>query len=264
LLIALVGLAGYAAIAVLVWWLQDRLVFPGAGRGDRGVPSAWPPVVVEWLGPAGERTRIATLATAAPQAVVLYFGGNGEDLTLAIQSALELHAHGVEVLAVEPPGYGASAGTPSVASWLAMAERAADHGRQRAQALGKPLAAVGSSLGSFAAVHLAANARVDALLLRAPPHRLVDLAAAQFPWLPVRWLLRHQFDNLTPAPRVACPTLVVHGDGDRLVPDGCGRAVAAAVPQATFVSVPGFGHNDLSLAPRGPVGAAVRQLLTGR
>ncbi len=39
------------------------------------------------------------------------------------------------------------------------------------------------------------------------------------------------------------PTLVVHGDADRLVPLEMGRATAAAIPGARLEIVPGMGHD---------------------
>jgi len=43
--------------------------------------------------------------------------------------------------------------------------------------------------------------------------------------------------------RVDVPTVVIHGDADPLVRPSWGRATADAIPGATFVSVPGMGHN---------------------
>lgn len=254
----------YACLCGLLWALQDRMVFPGAGLGDRGVPHVQPAPVVEWLDVNGVRTRLAVLPAAAPRAVVLYLGGNGEDLYAAVGSAAQLAAHGAEAIAAEYPGYGASAGAPSVASVLAAAQAAAARARRRAQALGVPLVVVGSSLGSFGAMQVAADGTADRLVLRAPPTSLVDAGAAAFPWLPVRMLLRHQFDNMGLAPRVRCPTLILHGDRDRIVPDRFGRALAAAIAGAVFLPVPGHGHNDIDLSPAGPVAAAVRAAIVGR
>ena len=44
-------------------------------------------------------------------------------------------------------------------------------------------------------------------------------------------------------PRIACPTLVLHGDTDALVPHACGQDTARRIPGATFVTVPGMGHD---------------------
>lgn len=252
----------YAALVALVWWQQDRMIFPGAGRGDRGVPALATPVAVSWLD--GEsRTRLATIEVAAPRAVALYFGGNGEDLFASTYTAAELAAHGLEAIACEYPGFGASPGRPSAKNVLATALAVAAHARARARALGVPLVVVGSSLGSFAAVHAAAAGHADRLVLRAPPTSIAAIARAGFWWLPVGTLLAHRFDNLEAAPRVACPVLVLHGDRDRIVPTGHGRALADAIRGARFVAVPGCGHDDLSLRPGTAGGESLRAFLAG-
>ena len=43
--------------------------------------------------------------------------------------------------------------------------------------------------------------------------------------------------------RIACPTLVLHGEADALVPIACGRDTARRIPGAQFVAVPGMGHD---------------------
>ncbi|GER18111.1 alpha/beta fold hydrolase [Variovorax boronicumulans] len=43
--------------------------------------------------------------------------------------------------------------------------------------------------------------------------------------------------------RIRRPTLVLHGDADALVPIACGRDSAQRIPGATFISVPGMGHD---------------------
>lgn len=254
----------YVGICAVLWAQQDRMVFPGAGRGDRGVPNLSPPAVVAWLGEGDQRIRMATVSAPRPAAVVLYFGGNGEDLYAAAANAAALAAYGVEAIGVEYPGYGASPGRPSEAGLAATAAAAIGHAKARALALRLPLAVVGSSLGSYCALQAAATGGVARLVLRAPPTSLPAVARGQFGWLPVGLLLAHRFDNLALAPRVRCPVLVVHGDADTIVPDRFGRELANALPQAEFVPVPGCGHNDLDLSPAGPVAATLRGFLVGR
>lgn len=281
---------GYVAITALVWLKQDGMVFAGAGFPDRGVPILPTPVVVRWLGEGGERTRIATVTPrTAPIGVAVYYGGNGEDLYAAAFAAGELAEYGLETFAHEHPGYGASPGTPSVASLLAAAERTVDAAALRARELGVPLFVVGSSLGTFCAVHVAARvgaasagaasadatsagappakpapAVVDRLVLRAPPTTMVAAAKARFGFLPVDLLLRHRFDNATPAPRVSCPVLVLHGDRDGIVPQALGRELAALLQHGRFVGVPGAGHNNLHLSVEGQVAAELRAFFSAK
>ncbi len=50
--------------------------------------------------------------------------------------------------------------------------------------------------------------------------------------------------------RIACPTLVIHGEADPLVPIACGRDTARRIAGARFFSVPGMGHDlPLQLEP---------------
>jgi len=43
--------------------------------------------------------------------------------------------------------------------------------------------------------------------------------------------------------RIRCPTLVLHGEADRLVPIEAGRDTARRIPGARFVGIPGMGHD---------------------
>ncbi|MHC1561519.1 alpha/beta fold hydrolase [Actinomycetospora sp. C-140] len=42
---------------------------------------------------------------------------------------------------------------------------------------------------------------------------------------------------------LTCPTLVIHGDRDRIIRPSGGRATAAAVPGAELLEIPGMGHD---------------------
>jgi pimeloyl-ACP methyl ester carboxylesterase len=57
--------------------------------------------------------------------------------------------------------------------------------------------------------------------------------------------------------RIACPTLVLHGKADPLVPYACGEDTARRIAGARMVGIEGMGH-DL---PPGVVGHLLRALL---
>jgi 3-oxoadipate enol-lactonase len=50
-------------------------------------------------------------------------------------------------------------------------------------------------------------------------------------------------------PRIGVPTLVIHGESDRLVPPQNGKAVASRIPRAQFRLVPDAGHMLLTDQP---------------
>ena len=259
----LIVAAFYVGIVGLAWLYQDRLLFVAMGLGAGRPVDELPGVEVEWLERSGgERFRVAV--TAAPPGapcVVVGFVGNGEDLRSGIHWAAAWRDHGFGAVVVEYPGYGDSEGSPSVESFFEAARVAAE--RARALAGDRPLVAVGSSLGSFPATYLAAEGVVSRLLLRAPPTSIAAAGQRSYPFLPVRWLLRHRFDNLALAPDVSCPVLVIHGDQDTIVPVAMGRQLAEAFPNGEFVGAEGYGHNDLPIDGAGPFGARVHAFLAG-
>ncbi|HWE69226.1 MAG TPA: alpha/beta hydrolase, partial [Acidimicrobiales bacterium] len=62
---------------------------------------------------------------------------------------------------------------------------------------------------------------------------------------------------------VAQPTLLLHGDADRLVPLAASRQVSAARPDWTFDVAPGVGHIPMMEAPVWTLERITRWLETG-
>ena len=60
---------------------------------------------------------------------------------------------------------------------------------------------------------------------------------------------RAQLDVRALAPLVRCPTLVLHAEGDQIVPLAMGRDLAAAIPGARFVTLPTRNHIPLASDP---------------
>jgi pimeloyl-ACP methyl ester carboxylesterase len=50
-------------------------------------------------------------------------------------------------------------------------------------------------------------------------------------------------DRVSLLKNIRIPSLVIHGDADRLVPIACGRDTASLIPGATFRQIRGMGHN---------------------
>ncbi|HEV8151285.1 MAG TPA: adenylate/guanylate cyclase domain-containing protein [Solirubrobacteraceae bacterium] len=63
-------------------------------------------------------------------------------------------------------------------------------------------------------------------------------------------------------PTITAPTLVLHRTGDRMIPVGAGRAIAAAIPGARFVELPGDAH--LPVSDPDQIIDEVEEFLTGQ
>jgi hypothetical protein len=207
-------------------------------RGDR---------VVAWLSEAAARAA-GPAAVSGERPLVLYFHGNGENLETMRQSGLfaEFAGLDVDLLAVDYPGYGRSAGSPSEAANLAAAEAALDWAKRERGAQRR--IAAGWSLGAAVAVQLAARhpADFDRLVLMSPWTGLRTLARRHYPGFMVAALLQEDYDSLAAAAAVRSPALVIHGSDDSIIPAEQGEAMAGALGAgARFVAIAGAGHNDL-------------------
>jgi uncharacterized protein len=184
--------------------------------------------------------------------LVLWLHGNGENLETMRQVGLfaDLATSGVGVLAIDYPGYGRSAGTPSEPANLAAAEAAWQWILQHRD--GRPLVIAGWSLGAGVAAQLAAAHRdqVAGVMLLSAWDRLDAVARLHFPGWMVGALLSDRYDSIAAAARIGGPTLVVHGDRDTIIPIELGRHLFAALPDPKqWIEVPGVGHNDLLSRP---------------
>ena len=259
--IALAVVLGYVAIAALVWFAQERLMFfPRAAPGTPRPPPGWQLEQVRITAKDGTALAgVLVRPSAARGPLLIQFGGNAEEAT---ESASTVHeAYGSRaVLLVNYRGYGESAGAPGEKPLVADAIELYDWAARRADVDPARIALHGRSLGTGVAVQLAAARPVRCVVLTSPFSSAIDVARAAYPWLPVALLMRHPFDSMAHAPKLAMPALVLMGEADRVIPvESSERLAAAWGGPVERLRLPGFGHNDLSLHPG--YNAAIRAFL---
>jgi pimeloyl-ACP methyl ester carboxylesterase len=200
---------------------------------------------------AGDGPRLRGWLVRAPgdrAPLLLYFGGNAEEVSWLVGEAPRLP--GWSLLLVNYRGYGRSEGRPGERALLADGLTLYDWAQTRADVDGRRVALMGRSLGGGVAVHLAAERPVIGVVLVTPFDSLTAVAQHHYPWLPVRWLLRHRFDALARAPVVRAPLLCLVAGRDRIVPPAhAARLYAAWGGSRRWVELPAAGHNDISSEP---------------
>ncbi|MGE0145263.1 MAG: alpha/beta hydrolase [Planctomycetota bacterium] len=256
-------LFAYLAVLLLLYVFRASIQFPGLGRG-RGLKLAFDPEVelfglrVEGVG----TIRVAARgAPTAPRGTMLFFGGNSEGMDRAnYWTRLFAKDYRLFAVGVEHPGYGESEGTPSVAAFHAVARAVIQEAKSRGWP--RPYFATGNSLGTHYAMFLASEGLVERAVLRSPYTTIGDVAAARFPFLPVRWLLHHDFDNLSLAPLAQCPVLVLHGARDASIPVELGRRLAAALgDNGRFLELADRGHGNVPLERDDVLGERIESFL---
>ncbi|MEZ7197124.1 alpha/beta hydrolase [Pseudodesulfovibrio karagichevae] len=221
----------YAALAAWVFITQRGLVYCPR-RELAGTPDqaglAYEDV---WL-TTGQGTRIHGwwLPCEGADRVLLLCHGNGGNVSYLMETYRIFHDLGLSVLSFDYSGYGRSKGRPSekatrgdaraVWDWL-VGEKGIEPGR---------VVLFGRSLGGGVAARLAADlveAGTDpgGLIMESTFTSVTDMGAARYPWLPVRWLVRHRYDSVRALRGVRVPVLFLHSPEDDLVPYAMGRTL---------------------------------------
>lgn len=235
LALGLLSLVAALYIGALGWlkWNEVELVYRPVTRldplpGDLGLK----PERLLVSGEGGQAHLL--LAYRAPSGAgapwVLFLHGNGANVTTAINVARchQLSLLGLNVVAVEYPGFGESPGGPSEPA-MAAAARAGFRWITRDIGVPAPRVAIyGWSLGSGVATQLAAEVGEGALVLEGAFTSVVDRAREEYPWVPVSLLLRHPFASRDRIGDAGSPLLLLHARDDDIVPFAHGQRLLTA------------------------------------
>lgn len=216
-----IGIAAclYAALVALMYSKQRSLLFyPQLTRN--------PPLAPEFQFEVNGATLRGWVVNPGQPRALLYFGGNGEDISLS-RDDVATWAPDHSVYLVSYRGYGHSSGEPSEAALAADAIALFDH-------VARSHAAVdvfGRSLGSGVAVHVAAVRPVRRLALVTPFDSVLRVGQGHYPWVPLAWLLKDPFESWRRAPKLGMPTFVVIAGQDNVTPPAHAEALIGAMPR---------------------------------
>jgi pimeloyl-ACP methyl ester carboxylesterase len=188
------------------------------------------------------QVSVVTRERVGPRALI-YFGGNAEDVSRNLPEFAEAFPE-YAVYLLNYRGFGGSGGSPSEA---AIAEDALALFDQ-VYASHPQVSLIGRSLGSGVAVRLASQRPVQNLILVTPYNSLEEIAARQYPWVPVKWLLKDRFESGKYAAHIRVPTLLLAASDDEVIPRASTQRLLENFPQGVAVLrvVPDSGHNSIS------------------
>jgi uncharacterized protein len=236
----------YLAGLAVLFFKQREMLFPAPPVG-RTAPAAagFPEAEEHVLTTAdGEKVIIWHVPAKPGRPVVLFFHGNGDSLAGRVDRFKGITADGTGLVALSYRGYAGSSGSPSERGLLLDADAA--YAFTAARYAAEQIVVWGFSLGSGAAVAIAADHPIGKLILEAPFSSTVDVAATLFPYVPVRLLMRDPFHSDRRIARIKAPLLIMHGTSDPVIPIGFGeRLFSFAHEPKQFVRFPGGSHDNL-------------------
>lgn len=236
------GVLFYGFILAIFYFFQDRfLFFPGnTAFGD--CPE------MESRNITSERfgnIRYYLLADPHPDSWIIVFHGNAGnacDRTYFLDLLKDFNSN---IILFEYPGYGKDLSRPKQSLIIEQALELTLHVKgMNPDHL--PIYLMGESLGTGVATLTAAYTEVSGLILVSAYTSIADVAQYHYPWLPVRYLLKHKFQADTCAGWIQTPVILFHGLDDDIIPVQFARRQAANFAgDKKLVEIPECGHNDI-------------------
>ena len=242
-------------LALIARWFEPRLAF---------FPSTGETVTPRELGVQYEALSIVTadrerlhgwrLRADAPVARVVYFHGNGGNLSVWAPILAGIARRGYEVLAFDYRGYGTSTGRPTerglyrdvkaIVERLAPADPPGPHDRRN---LSTPTVYWGRSLGTAMAAYAATIRPPDGVILESgfPDVRSLLRSSPVLAFFSL--FSSYRFPSAEFLQHVHVPVLVLHGDADTVIPFAQGRKLFDRIEEPKqFITIRAGDHNDVT------------------
>lgn len=235
-------------IPAAAWFSQERLIFfPQPLTDTTHLPGHARPLEIV----AADGTSLAGFVIAGsrkPAAVVLYFGGNAEEISWTL--ADRRWPPEWTLVGLNYRGYGRSQGRPGERELIEDGLALFDAIAARPGVDANRIVVAGRSLGTGIAARIAAERPVAGAVLISPYDSLVAVGRDHYPWLPVGWLLKHRFDSVSVVQAAAVPLLTIVGSADSIIPPSRSRVLHDAwAGSKAWVEIRSAGHNDVGASP---------------
>jgi len=193
----------------------------------------------------GAEITVTVRQHAGPKAIV-YFGGNGEDVSYNLDAfSTWFPEHSLYLMHYR--SYGGSTGSPTEESNHADAAELF----RVVHAQHPEIAVIGRSLGTGVAVRLASTQPASRLILVTPYDTITEIAGNAYWFLPTRWLLLDKYESSRYAPAINVPTTVIVAEHDVEIPrSSSDKLMTRFAPGiAKLVEIPGADHNSIMNRP---------------
>lgn len=234
---------GYGVAVMLIAQFQDHLVyFPSKEitRTPADIGLAYK--AVRFKSPEGLLLSGWFIPHSSSESVVLYFCGNGGNISHRLMSIDLLHAMGLSVFIFDYRGYGESEGRASEEGTYQDAQAAWEHLLSMGY---KPhnIILYGQSLGGAIAAYIASQREPKALILEGAFTDITALAKEHYFFLPVGPILRYRYDTVSYLQKTDAPVLIIHSAQDKVVPYRHGQKLFDTAHEPKMMLTIHGGHN---------------------
>jgi uncharacterized protein len=234
------------ALAGAVRLLEPRFAFfpfPGEHRTPEEFGVAYTAHTITTAD--GEQLRAWHLQRPDAVAQLVYFHGNGGNLSAWSDILAAIALHGYEVVALDYRGYGLSTGRPSEQGLYRDVDATIDFMQCAIRRPDLPLIYWGRSIGAVMAAYAASRRAPDGVILEAGFPSARSLFSSSPVMLALSFFSTYRFPTAEWMAGVTAPSLVIHGDADSVIPYELGQQLYERLPgPKRFVTIRGSDHND--------------------
>ena len=210
------------------------------------------------------RTRTPAPGPGKPP-TILYFYGNASSVSHSRIEVDLFRECGANVMLVDYPGYGLSAGSASEQSFYQAASALWDYAAAHPEVDNRRIVIAGWSLGGAVAVDLTSRRPAAGLMTVSTFTSMDEMAHFRLPFMPTSLILRYHFTSIRKLAGLRVPLIVAHGDDDYNVPFAMAKRLCAAAPfspDVQYVPIASADHIDIFTVGHDQLTAALRQLLS--
>ena len=239
------GLIAYPVLVASAHLTQSYVIFQSRGASTNP-PKHLDVTEMILVTPDGERLNAWWQRTKNAKKTVLFFQGNGTNVSHKTSRLNTFHIMGVNGLLIDYRGYGKSAGrikkeqdiyTDGLTAWhfLTVEKKIAP----------EDIIIWGRSLGGGVAAEIAQFKSIAALVLESTFYSLDEIARRQYWFLPTQWLLKFHFANGTKLKNLTAPTVIIHSVDDDYVPFSQATRLFNSAPDPKYLLKTTGSHLDL-------------------
>lgn len=234
------------SLKMLVVLLEPRLTFfPIQGLETDPEKMEIPVKEIQFQTADEETVYTWLMEHSEPRADVLFFHGNGGNLSLWKDFLINLHRHSFTVFALDYRGYGKSTGSPTEEGLYQDADAFLRHYWNKVHQPNRKVIYWGRSLGGAICAYATTVRKPDAVILEASfpsKYSLLD----HYPALKILGLLSEfKFPTAEFLEDIDRPVLVIHGDRDKVVPLRQGQLLYDRLETEKYFHTISAGHNNL-------------------
>jgi uncharacterized protein len=235
----------FIGLLLIAYFIQEKLIFkPEKLKQNFQYKYEVPFEELFFDVEAGVRINGLHFYKDKPQGLILYFHGNSRSIKGWAKYAKDFYRYNYDVVLVDYRGFGKSTGKRSEENLHSDMQFVYDELLKKYPE--NHLIVYGRSIGSGFATKLAAENKPRYLILDAPYYSFKKVAERFLPFLPVRFVLRYHLRTDNWIKNVNCPTYILHGTKDWLIPISHSEKLQEINPRKiTLITIPDGGHNNL-------------------